>query len=153
MVQLGARIAAARERSGFTQEQLAEQIGRSVSAVSRWERGKQELDCIDLLAIARVLQVPAKDIIEAPAEVQVVRSAALFFLSPERIERLRLAKSRDQLADLLNLGPAIGVVIEPQDIQVTEQQFNTAVREAAEIYNQKTAGAFSKLFARFRKAP
>lgn len=35
----GTKVKAAREAAGFTQEQLAREIGVSVFTVSRWERG------------------------------------------------------------------------------------------------------------------
>ncbi len=44
--QLGSRIAAARRASGLTQVQVADRMGVSPQAVSKWERG---LACPDLI--------------------------------------------------------------------------------------------------------
>lgn len=49
---LGARIADMRRRRGLTQNQLADRIGVTPQAVSKWERGLScpDLACIDELA-------------------------------------------------------------------------------------------------------
>ena len=57
MVSLGNRIRLARERAGYTQEKVAERIGVSRSAVSRWEQGEIEPKVQNLVAIAALLSV------------------------------------------------------------------------------------------------
>ncbi len=57
MVSLGNRIRLARERAGYTQEKVAEKIGVSRSAVSRWEQGEIEPKVQNLVAVAALLNV------------------------------------------------------------------------------------------------
>lgn len=57
MVSLGNRIRLARERAGYTQEKVAEKVGVSRSAVSRWEQGEIEPKVQNLVAIAALLNV------------------------------------------------------------------------------------------------
>jgi len=57
MASLGKRIRTAREISGKTQEQVAEQIGVSRTAVSRWELGEIEPNIQNLLSLAKALNV------------------------------------------------------------------------------------------------
>ena len=51
------RLKAAREQAGFTQEQLAERIGVTRQAVSRWEQGITQPDMEMLVTLSEVLQV------------------------------------------------------------------------------------------------
>lgn len=55
MLYLGKRIKSAREQSGLTQEQLAEKINISRTAIARYELGEIEPRLKNLVAIARVL--------------------------------------------------------------------------------------------------
>lgn len=56
MNKLGVRIIAARQRQGFTQEELGEKLGVSAQAVSKWERGVSLPDTAILPDMARVLK-------------------------------------------------------------------------------------------------
>lgn len=59
----GSRISTIRSRCGMTQAQLADCIGRSVSEVSRWERGVA-LPALDVLRrLCRVLCVSLGDLV------------------------------------------------------------------------------------------
>ena len=46
-----------RQRSGVTQTELAEELGRPQSFVSKYERGERRLDVVEFLEIAAVLGV------------------------------------------------------------------------------------------------
>ena len=56
---LGKRIQSARRETGLSQEQLAEAIGKSPSAISTIETGKRGASLETLIRIANVLQVSA----------------------------------------------------------------------------------------------
>ena len=57
MNSLGQRIRAARESAGFTQENLAEAVGVSRTAVARWENDDIEPKLQNLISIAGLLNV------------------------------------------------------------------------------------------------
>lgn len=57
MISLGNRIRLARESAGYTQEKVAEKVGVSRSAVSRWEQGEIEPKVQNLAAVAVLLNV------------------------------------------------------------------------------------------------
>lgn len=54
---IGERIRAARIRSGFTQEELAEKLNLSRSAVAKYEADEIEPKLSNLVALAKVLHV------------------------------------------------------------------------------------------------
>lgn len=55
--QIGANIAAARKSCGMTQAELAERIGYSDKAVSKWERSESIPDVLTLVEMAQVFGV------------------------------------------------------------------------------------------------
>lgn len=58
MVKIGSKIASARKNAGFTQDELAERIGVTAQAVSKWENGRNLPDLENLLLIAELTAVP-----------------------------------------------------------------------------------------------
>jgi Zn-dependent peptidase ImmA (M78 family)/transcriptional regulator with XRE-family HTH domain len=53
--EVGARVALARERAGFTQQRLGDQLGLHRTAVTRIELGQRQLDALELSQIAEAL--------------------------------------------------------------------------------------------------
>src|SRR5579871_3724543 len=53
--EVGARVADARERAGFTQQQLGHRLGLHRSAIGRIEAGQRELDALELARLAETL--------------------------------------------------------------------------------------------------
>ena len=63
LTQIGKKIKIAREKTGFTQEQVAEKAGVHVSYYSRIERGVVNPSVEVLESIAKVLKVKSSDIL------------------------------------------------------------------------------------------
>jgi transcriptional regulator with XRE-family HTH domain len=55
---LGSRIRQARELRGFSQEDFAAAVSRDQGAISEYENGKRKLSAVDLLAFAKILDMP-----------------------------------------------------------------------------------------------
>lgn len=56
-IQLGTKLAELRKRNGYSQEALAEKMGVSRQAVSKWERGESTPDTDTLIELARLYSV------------------------------------------------------------------------------------------------
>jgi transcriptional regulator with XRE-family HTH domain len=86
--ELGRQVRLHRERSGLSQVDLAEAIGRSVQMLGRIERGRSAPSLDTLEEIARVLQTPVRDLFgSGPAEEGVGRIVQrLSGLSPDEID-------------------------------------------------------------------
>jgi transcriptional regulator with XRE-family HTH domain len=56
--QLRTRLFEQRKKAGATQEQLARRLGKPQSFISKYESGERRLDAIELLDVARALEVP-----------------------------------------------------------------------------------------------
>ena len=62
---LGATLKSHREACHMTQEYVAEQLGVSRQAVSKWENGASEPSTSNLLALAKLYQADAGDLLKA----------------------------------------------------------------------------------------
>lgn len=62
-VKIGRFIARQRKLNGYTQEQLAQKLGITKNAVSKWERGLGLMDLSQLRPLSRLLNVSVNDIL------------------------------------------------------------------------------------------
>ncbi len=79
---MGEKIRACRERARLSQEKLAELVGVSRQAMTKWEKGQSEPNCENLLRLSEVLDVPVADLAppaSKPAEHRRI-AAGLFLL-------------------------------------------------------------------------
>ena len=60
---LGEAIKSHRTRCGMTQEFLAEQLGVSRQAVSKWESGKADPSTSNLLALAKLFGISPEELL------------------------------------------------------------------------------------------
>lgn len=82
---IGKVISELRKKSGITQEQLADAVGVSVPAVSKWETGNSYPDITLLMPIARYLGVTVDDLFHYQSEIskekeeEIIRECTLSF--------------------------------------------------------------------------
>lgn len=62
-VEIAQRLAAMRREQGYSQEELAEQLGLSRQAVSKWERAESSPDTGNLIALAKLYGVSIDDLL------------------------------------------------------------------------------------------
>ena len=78
---IGKRIAALRKEKGLTQEELAQHMGVSGQAVSKWENDQTCPDISALPKLARLLGVTVDELLEGKEE-----TPAVWVLPPRRAE-------------------------------------------------------------------
>lgn len=68
-MEIAQRLAEMRRKKGFSQEELANRLGLSRQAISKWERGESAPDMANLIALADLYEVTLDELIrgEAPA--------------------------------------------------------------------------------------
>lgn len=70
-LQLGTKLADLRKRNGYSQEALAEKLGISRQAVSKWERGESTPDTDTLIELSRLYGVSLDELVgNNPAQQQ-----------------------------------------------------------------------------------
>lgn len=76
-IEIANRLLQYRKENGFSQEELAERIGVSRQAVSKWERSEASPDTDNLIALARLYGVTLDELINGMEEtdVEVVEEA------------------------------------------------------------------------------
>lgn len=68
-MELSERLQQLRKENGFSQEQLAEQLGVSRQAVSKWESGQSNPDIINLEKLCGIYHVSADYILTGNASI------------------------------------------------------------------------------------
>ncbi|AEB07458.1 helix-turn-helix domain protein [Coriobacterium glomerans PW2] len=65
-VQTAQRLAELRRTKGYSQEELAQRLGLSRQAISKWERAESSPDTDNLIALARLYSVSLDELVGAP---------------------------------------------------------------------------------------
>lgn len=120
---IGAKLKQARLAAGKSKEECAQAIGRTVSAISRYERGTTDIPLSELDALARALNVNlyyfveredaiAGDVLDLERLARMPKDVRAFALDPTNLPYLRMAmKLRDLPSERLKeLGEIMLVV-------------------------------------------
>lgn len=67
-VEIANNLVKLRKKNGLSQEELAEKIGVSRQAVSKWERAESSPDTDNLIALAKLYDMPLDDMIKGKYE-------------------------------------------------------------------------------------
>lgn len=97
---VGNRISEARKQAALTQEQLADQIGVSVQAVSKWENGHNLPDIENLMLIAEITNKPYGFFLDSESEGEKEYSFLIrdrLFQEDNMFTRLRSTASAEKL--------------------------------------------------------
>lgn len=74
-IEIANRLAELRKKSGLSQEQLAERLGLSRQAVSKWERAEASPDTDNLICLARIYGVSLDDLLNTDQTIdEIVRN-------------------------------------------------------------------------------
>ena len=116
---LGERIASYRKKAGYSQEGLAEQLGVSRQAVSKWETGEATPDAERIIALAKVLGVTTDALLlerEEPAPIHPGEAARQTAPAPEWLDHLprhigRLFREKGYIAGYIVAAQGLGVLL------------------------------------------
>lgn len=68
-IEIANRLVALRKENGFSQEELASQIGISRQAVSKWERAEASPDIDNLILLARLYHISLDELLATTDEI------------------------------------------------------------------------------------
>ena len=101
-MELGEKIAFCRKKAGFSQEALADRLGLSRQAISRWETGAAVPDLSKIVEMSKLFQVttdflllpeqtePERPIPEQPVQKEIPSGAAFSDSAVERRRKFRI---------------------------------------------------------------
>ena len=69
-MKIGAKVKELRVQKGLTQEELADRVGVSRQAVSKWESGTADPSTSNLLALAKLFGISAEELLREAAGTQ-----------------------------------------------------------------------------------
>lgn len=94
-VEIAQRLAARRKQAGLSQEALAEQLGVSRQAVSKWERSESSPDTDNLIALAQLYGLSLDELLYVEEEM---RDDVAFEAADRATERQKSEKETDATA-------------------------------------------------------
>lgn len=93
-VQIAQRLAELRRAKGYSQEALANELGLSRQAVSKWERAESSPDTENLIALARLYGVSLDDLLNVDKDIE----DDVAFENAERAEKTARAQAEREEA-------------------------------------------------------
>ncbi len=75
-IEIANRLCAYRKKNGFSQEELAEKIGVSRQAVSKWERAEASPDTDNLILLSQVYHVTLDDLLNKDPDAQEEKTSS-----------------------------------------------------------------------------
>lgn len=104
----GERLTTARKRKGYTQEQLAKEIGVAKSTITGYEKNNREPDALKIHALAKALEVSGDELlgIEPKQNVILAETAAeeAILINYRKLNREGQIKLEDYAEDLTQTG-------------------------------------------------
>lgn len=85
-IEIANRLVNLRKEKGFSQEQLAEKIGVSRQAVSKWERSEASPDTDNLIMLARLYEVSLDELLRTEDEIPQPEETEHFEEQPPQAE-------------------------------------------------------------------
>jgi len=122
---LGPRLAAARERAGFSQDDVAVLVGQPRPVVSNWEHGARTPNSTQLAKLAAIYRVPLDELIGRAQERArpdferlLFRDAGARLDPPAKFQIQRFLSFLDAYGDLLDaMGAAPGIMQSPLSLR------------------------------------
>ena len=77
-IEIASRLAKLRKEKGFSQEDLADKLGISRQAVSKWKRAEASPDTDNLILLARLYDVSLDTLLSTDAKDEEIKTVLLY---------------------------------------------------------------------------
>lgn len=104
-IKVANRLQELRKKNGYSQEDLADELGVSRQAVSKWERGDASPDTDNLIALSKIYNVTLDELINGEDEYKVNENDYVNFKKEENSKNLKSEDDDDDDDDDKNLTP------------------------------------------------
>ncbi|MHA1170143.1 MAG: helix-turn-helix domain-containing protein [Candidatus Hodarchaeales archaeon] len=140
--QLARKIKDARKARGLTQQDLAEQLGRTAAAVSDLERGKVQVSAVDLKILADFLEKPIEYFYGEDFGGRDVEDLVALIRGMDPRTRDKLLPTTQAMANMLEISAAIENT-DPQNeealVELADNFYSTLkpfLENVGQLYNQ-----------------
>ena len=72
-IEIASRLQKLRKEKGYSQEELADKLGISRQAISKWERAEASPDTDNLIMLAKLYNVSLDDLLKSDEELDELR--------------------------------------------------------------------------------
>lgn len=142
-VQIAQRLAELRRAKGYSQEALANELGLSRQAVSKWERAESSPDTENLIALARLYGVSLDDLLNVDKDVEddVAFENAERAEKTARVQAEREEALREQRAHQEAMAQATAAATQASEAAARAAQAAAAASEQAASARTSAAAA------------
>ena len=74
-IEIANRLAKLRKEKGYSQEELAEKLGLSRQAVSKWERAESSPDTDNLICLAKLYNVSLDELLRTEEDIESIKES------------------------------------------------------------------------------
>lgn len=120
-VEIAQRLAAMRREQGYSQEELAERLGLSRQAVSKWERAESSPDIGNIVALAKLYGVTVDELLSLEEDIADLEDDVRFEQQDKRTSAEEEAKQAAVRANEAAVRAAQAAVAATQARQTAEQ--------------------------------
>jgi len=76
-IEIANRLVELRKKNGYSQEELAEKLGLSRQAVSKWERAESSPDTDNLICLAKLYDISLDDLLNTDQNIEEIRQEVI----------------------------------------------------------------------------
>ena len=74
-IEIANRLAKLRKEKGYSQEELAEKLGLSRQAVSKWDRAESSPDTDNLICLAKLYNVSLDELLRTEEDIESIKES------------------------------------------------------------------------------
>ena len=106
-IEIANRLVELRKKNGLSQEELADKLGLSRQAVSKWERAESSPDTDNLICLAKLYNVSLDDLLQTSQDVEEIKEEVREKESEKEESSLRELKDKLEEKRFANLPPEL----------------------------------------------
>lgn len=111
-IEIANRLQKLRKEKGYSQEQLAEELGISRQAVSKWERAESSPDTDNLICLAKLYGISLDELLSTDDSIEVIKEEQVNKIKYDEIEAEdNLEKPKSKAVEIVNGVTALVITI------------------------------------------
>lgn len=112
-IEIANRLQKLRKEKGYSQEQLAEELGISRQAVSKWERAESSPDTDNLICLAKLYGISLDELLSTDDSIETIKEEQINSekIKYDEIEEKEDEKPRNKVLEIINGTTALVITI------------------------------------------